>query len=105
MATLAGGETILHLMSNEFSPANSPLCAFTIKCYVEPKTFRIITKKIAGECVHSVTKLNGRQLENGWFCHRDFAKGGTLELVPEGKVGGDAFVHTVRRRVHLRGVI
>ena len=37
MATLAGGETILHLISNESSPANSPICAFTIKFYVEPK--------------------------------------------------------------------
>jgi putative alpha-1,2-mannosidase len=46
------------------------------------KTFRIVTENNAPENVYiQSAKLNGEPLENCWFYHKDFAKGGTLELV------------------------
>ena len=50
--------------------------------YYPGKTFRIVTKNNAPENVYiQSAKLNGNQLDNCWFYHRDFVKGGTLELV------------------------
>ncbi len=46
------------------------------------KTFRIVTHNNGPENVYiQSAKLNGESLNNCWFYHRDFAKGGTLELV------------------------
>jgi predicted alpha-1,2-mannosidase len=45
------------------------------------KTFRIVTTNNTPENVYiQSAKLNGKPLENCWFYHRDFAKGGLLEL-------------------------
>jgi len=32
-------------------------------------------------CIYQSAKLNGEPLDNCWFYHRDFDRGGTLELV------------------------
>lgn len=45
------------------------------------KTFRIVTSNNTPENVYiQSARLNGEPLENCWFYHRDFAKGGLLEL-------------------------
>ena len=50
--------------------------------YYSGKTFRIVTKNNSPENVYiQSARLNGQRLDNCWFYHRDFAKGGTLELV------------------------
>ncbi|MHC5158376.1 MAG: GH92 family glycosyl hydrolase [Planctomycetota bacterium] len=46
------------------------------------KTFRIVARNNTPENVYiQSAKLNGKPLDNCWFYHRDFARGGTLELV------------------------
>jgi hypothetical protein len=50
--------------------------------YYSGKTFRIVTQNNTPENVYiQSAKLNGKPLDNCWFYHRDFAKGGTLELI------------------------
>jgi predicted alpha-1,2-mannosidase len=50
--------------------------------YYSGKTFQIVTKNNSPENVYiQSATLNGQRLDNCWFYHRDFAKGGTLELV------------------------
>jgi predicted alpha-1,2-mannosidase len=50
--------------------------------YYPGKTFRVITRNNSAENIYiQSAKLNGKRLDNCWFYHRDFVKGGTLELV------------------------
>jgi putative alpha-1,2-mannosidase len=50
--------------------------------YYPGKTFRIITHNNTPENLYiQSAQLNGKALHDCWFYHRDFAKGGTLELV------------------------
>ncbi len=49
--------------------------------YYTGKTFRIKTHNNSAENMYiQKAKLNGQPLNNCWFYHRDFAKGGLLEL-------------------------
>jgi putative alpha-1,2-mannosidase len=49
--------------------------------YYPGKIFRIVAKNNAPENVYiQSARLNGNPLENCWFYHRDFIKGGLLEL-------------------------
>lgn len=49
--------------------------------YYDGKTFRIKTHHNSPKnCYIQRAELNGQPLENCWFYHRDFAKGGLLEL-------------------------
>ena len=49
--------------------------------YYSGKEFRIKTYDNSKENVYiQKAKLNGRPLDNCWFYHKDFAKGGLLEL-------------------------
>jgi putative alpha-1,2-mannosidase len=50
--------------------------------YYPGKSFRIITHNNTPENLYiQSAQLNGKALHDCWFYHRDFAKGGTLELV------------------------
>lgn len=49
--------------------------------YYSGKTFRIITHNNSKENLYiQQVQLNGRALNNFWFTHEEFAKGGTLEI-------------------------
>lgn len=49
--------------------------------YYSGKTFRIRTHNNSVEnCYIQKAELNGKPLENFWFRHKDFARGGLLEL-------------------------
>jgi len=49
--------------------------------YYPGKTFTIKTYDNSDEnCYIQKAKLNGKRLDNCWFYHKDFAKGGMLEL-------------------------